>query len=40
MLLRKQKDAQADQQAQRFATLTRKLSEDQTLLFRHIEVAQ
>lgn len=40
MLLRKQKDAQADQQAQRFAALTRKLSEDQALLFRHIEVAQ
>ena len=40
MLLRKQKDAQSEQQAQRFAALTRKLSEDQALLFRHIEVAQ
>jgi len=40
MLLRKQKDAQAEQQAQRFATLTRKLSEDQSLLLRHIELAE
>ena len=39
-LLRKQKDSQAEQQAQRFAALTEKLSEDQALLFRHIEVAQ
>jgi tetratricopeptide (TPR) repeat protein len=39
-LLRKQKDPQAEQQAQRFAALTQKLSEDQALLFRHIEVAQ
>lgn len=39
-LLRKRKDAQAEQQAQRFAALTRKLSEDQALLFRHIEIAQ
>jgi tetratricopeptide (TPR) repeat protein len=40
MLLRKEKDAKAEQQAQRFAALTRKLSEDQALLFRHIEIAQ
>jgi len=39
-LLRKQRDAQAEQQARRFAALTRKISEDQALLFRHIEVAQ
>jgi tetratricopeptide (TPR) repeat protein len=39
-LLRKQKDVKAEQQAQRFAALTQKLSEDQALLFRHIEVAQ
>jgi Flp pilus assembly protein TadD len=40
MLLRKQKDAQAEQQAQRFARLSRKLSEDQSLLLRHIELAE
>lgn len=39
-LLRKQKDATAEQQAQRFAALTQKLTEDQALLFRHIEVTQ
>jgi hypothetical protein len=32
------KDPQAEQQAQRFAALTQKASEDQQLLLRHIEM--
>jgi Flp pilus assembly protein TadD len=38
LLLRKEKDPQAEQQAQRFAAVTQKASEDQQLLLRHIEM--
>ena len=36
VLMRKQKDPAAEEQARHFAALTRKVSEDQQLLFRHI----
>jgi Flp pilus assembly protein TadD len=36
LLLRKEKNPSAEEQARRFSALTRKVSEDQQLLFRHI----
>lgn len=38
LLLRKQKDPGASQQAERFAALTRKASDDRALLLRHIQL--
>ncbi len=38
LLLRKQKDPAAEQQAQRFAAVTQKVSDEQKLLLRHIDI--
>ena len=38
LLLRKQKDPAAEQQAQKFAAVTQEISDEQQLLLRHIDI--